>query len=168
MSSLIRTRRIGLVVVLTIGVLSIHALATTTITAVAYAGEHHGSGHGGGHDGGMDEHGGAGGDGGHHGGDGHENAPTEAGARAIEVTAGRFRFEPDAIAVAAGEDVTIIMRSTDLFHDFFVKGEGHIVGAKAKKTKKGGLRIDEPGTYKFWCTVAGHRAAGMKGTVVVQ
>lgn len=131
------------------------AAIATLAPAVALAGEDHG--------GGMDEHGGGRGS-----GDGHRNAPTEVGAREIEVTAGRFRFKPNRITVGAGEDVTIVLSSRDLFHDFFVKGEGHIVGAKAKKTKKGGLTISEPGTYKFWCTVEGHRAAGMKGTIVVQ
>jgi plastocyanin len=121
-------------------------------------------GHGGGHDTDMDMdmdgHGGS--------GSGHRNAPTEAGAREIAVTAGRFRYKPNELTITAGEDVTIVLSSTDLFHDFFVKSEGHIVGAKAKKTKKGGLTIDKPGTYRFWCTVEGHRAAGMKGTIVVR
>jgi uncharacterized cupredoxin-like copper-binding protein len=26
----------------------------------------------------------------------------------------------------------------------------------------------KPGTYEFWCTVAGHKEAGMTGTLVVQ
>lgn len=140
--------------------IAITALATLT-PAAALAGEDggHGSGHDMDTDMDMDGHG---------GGSGHRNAPTTAGAREIDVTANRFRFKPNEITVAAGEDVTIVLSSTDLFHDFFVKSEGHIVGAKAKKTKKGGLSIDEPGTYKFWCTVEGHRAAGMKGTIVVQ
>lgn len=139
--------------------IAITAVATFT-PAAALAGED--GGHGSGHDMDMDGHGGG-------SNDGHKNAPTQAGAREIEVTAGKFRYKPNEITVAPGEDVTIVMTSTDLFHDFFVKGEGgHIVGAKAKKTKKGGLSIDEPGTYKFWCTVEGHRAAGMKGTIVVQ
>ena len=49
-----------------------------------------------------------------------------------------------------------------------MKDHGHIVAAKAKKAKRGGLRIDEPGTYRYWCSVKGHRAEGMKGTIVVQ
>ncbi len=138
------------------------AIATTATFApvAAFAGED--GGHGGSMDdhGGMDEHGG--------GGSSHTNTPTATGAREIDVTAGRFRFKPNEITVGAGEDVTIVLSSKDLFHDFFVKGTGHVVGAKAKKTKKGGLMIEEPGTYKFWCTVEGHRAAGMKGTIVVQ
>jgi len=102
--------------------------------------------------------------GGHSGGD----APTVDGAREIDVTAGRFRYQPKKITIAPGEDVTIVMTSTDLFHDLVVKGHGHIVGAKRKKTAEGGLRIDEVGTYKFWCSVKGHRAAGMKGRIVVE
>jgi cytochrome c oxidase subunit II len=140
-----------------IGVLAVVLL----IPAGAYAG---GDGHGGG----MDEH--RGGGMGQHRGRGHQggDAPTTPGAREIDVTAKSFEFTPDEITIQTGEDVTIVMKSTDIFHDFVVKGEGHIVGAKAKKTKQGGLRIDEPGTYRFWCSVPGHRSAGMKGTIVVQ
>lgn len=108
-----------------------------------------------------------------HGGGGHgstkgENAPTVAGARRIAVSAKSFEFTPDEITIQAGEDVTIVLTSADVFHDFMVKGEGHVVGAKRGKTRRGGLRIDEPGTYKIWCSVSGHRSAGMKGTIVVQ
>ena len=44
---------------------------------------------------------------------------------------------------------------------------GHVVHAKAGKTAMGGLRIDEPGTYRFWCTEKGHKKAGMTGTITV-
>ena len=100
--------------------------------------------------------------------DGHENAPTKKGARRIKVTARSFSYEPKKITIDAGEDITIVMKSTDIFHDLKVKGEGHIVGADAGAKEKGGLRIDKPGTYKFWCTIPGHRAAGMKGKIVVE
>ena len=132
-------------------------IALASIPAVAYAGEGHGDDHGGGsgHDSG--------------GGSKHSaTSPTVPGAREIEVGAKLFAFTPKEITVAAGEDVTIALRSSDILHDFVVKNHGHIVAAKAKKTKRGGLRIDEPGTYRFWCSVEGHRAEGMKGTIVVQ
>ena len=30
------------------------------------------------------------------------------------------------------------------------------------------LKVSEAGTYEFWCTIAGHKEAGMKGTLTVQ
>lgn len=102
-------------------------------------------------------------------GDGGENATTVPGARQIDVTATSFEFTPKEITIAAGEDVTIALTANDVFHDFFVEDDkGHVVGAEMGKTEMGGLRIDKPGTYKFWCTVSGHRTAGMEGTIIVQ
>ncbi len=127
-------------------------LAATSVPGIAHAGDGHGGGGEHGHGSGSKR---------------HESAPTVPGAREIEVSAKSFEFTPDEITVGAGEDVTIVLRSTDILHDLVVKREGHIVSAKAKKTKRGGLRIDEPGTYRFWCSIPGHRKAGMVGTIVV-
>lgn len=104
----------------------------------------------------------------HHAGSGGGNAATTAGARRIKVIARNFAFDPDEITIEAGEKVTIALGSRDVFHDFVVKGKGHIVGADGGKTKKGGLRIKQVGTRKFWCSVPGHRAAGMVGTITVE
>jgi plastocyanin len=136
---------------MTTAVLAVLAVASVPAVAHAY-GDHHDGGHGGGHGSGSKR---------------HENARTVPGAREIEVSAKSFEFSPDEITVGAGEDVTISLRSTDVLHDFVAKRAGHIVSAKAKKTKRGGLRIDEPGTYRFWCSIPGHRSAGMVGTIVV-
>jgi plastocyanin len=89
------------------------------------------------------------------------------GAREIAVTGDDFAFSPDAIAVKAGENVAVVLTADDIAHDFFVKGVGHVVHAKAGKTARGGLRLEKPGTYSFWCTVSGHRKAGMTGTITV-
>ena len=136
-----------------IAIAALAALSVASIPAIAHAGGGHGGG--GGH--------GSGG-----GGKQHRNAPTVPGAREIDVSAKSFEFTPEDITVGAGEDVTIALHSTDVLHDFVVKQQGHIVSAKAKKTKRGGLRIDDPGTYRFWCSVPGHRSAGMTGSIVVQ
>jgi uncharacterized cupredoxin-like copper-binding protein len=63
--------------------------------------------------------------------------------------------------------VTIALTASDVAHDVYVKRIGHVVHAKAGKTAKGGLRIKKAGTYKFWCTIQGHRQAGMAGTITV-
>lgn len=132
------------------------SLAGLSIAAMPQGEDHDGHGNGG-H--GMDMGG---------GGDHGKNAAVVAGARQIKVKATSFRFAPKQIKVQAGEDVTIVLTSKDVFHDFMVQGIGHVVGAKKDKTAKGGLMIDTPGTYRFWCSVSGHRGAGMKGTIVVQ
>jgi plastocyanin len=103
------------------------------------------------------------------GGMGHdESSPVADGARRIEVTATSFEFDPSEITVAAGEDVAIVLTSDDLLHDFTIDELDAHVAADADETNEGGLRADEPGRYTFYCTVAGHRAAGMEGTLVVE
>jgi plastocyanin len=95
------------------------------------------------------------------------NRPVVAGAREIAVTGDDFAFAPDSITVKAGEDVTIVLTAQDIAHDIFVKGIGHVVHAKAGKTARGGLKFKKAGTYTFWCTVSGHKKAGMTGTITV-
>jgi uncharacterized cupredoxin-like copper-binding protein len=89
------------------------------------------------------------------------------GAREIPVIADSLTFAPQKIDLRAGEDVTIVLTSKDLAHDFEVEDVGHIVHAGRGQTRRGGLKIDEPGTYDFWCTVDGHREGGMTGTITV-
>lgn len=107
--------------------------------------------------------------GGHmHGGEVTEPDPVAEDARVIRVVATSFDFAPREIGIEAGEDVAIELVSKDVTHDFIVDGPpGHIVAAEAGETATGGMRIDEPGTYKFWCSVSGHKTAGMEGTIVV-
>lgn len=96
-----------------------------------------------------------------------KNARVVKGAREIGVDATSFEFTPNELAVSARENVTIVLHSADILHDFVVKGHGHVVSAKRNKTARGGLKIDKPGTYRFWCSVSGHRSAGMRGTIIV-
>ena len=96
-----------------------------------------------------------------------ETSPVVDGARRIEVTATSFAFDPDEITVTAGEDVAIVLTSEDVLHDFTIDEIDTHVSAEADETDEGGLRADEPGRYTFYCTVAGHREAGMEGTLIV-
>lgn len=105
-----------------------------------------------------------------HDGSGHGDAsPVAEGAREIEVTARSFEFEPDEITVTAGEDIAIVLTSEDLLHDFTIDElDVHVAADPDDEPAAGGLRADEPGEYTFYCRVAGHRAAGMEGTLVVE
>ena len=96
-----------------------------------------------------------------------KSAPVVAGAAEIAVTSTAYRFTPRVIRVSAGTDVTLVLTSTDIPHDITIEGVGHIVHAGSSKAVRGGLNIAKPGTYVFYCSVRGHRAAGMTGKVIV-
>jgi len=101
--------------------------------------------------------------------DGHdESTPVASGARRIEVEATSFEFDADEITVTAGKDVAIVLTSDDLLHDFTIDDIDVHVAADGGETAEGGLRAAEAGEYTFYCTVAGHREAGMEGTLVVE
>ncbi|MFP5322334.1 MAG: cupredoxin domain-containing protein [Acidimicrobiia bacterium] len=90
------------------------------------------------------------------------------GARTIEVVADDFAFDPDALTVEAGEDVTIALTSVDIVHDLTVDELGYQVVARRGDTEELGLRATEPGTYTYYCSIPGHRSAGMEGTLTVE
>ena len=97
-----------------------------------------------------------------------KNAPVQPGARVILVTASSFSFTPNVITVTAGENVAIRLRSDDAFHTFTIQGQGTVVSVNAGQIASGGFRLRTPGRYVFYCSVPGHRAAGMVGTIIVQ
>lgn len=105
-----------------------------------------------------------------HMGDDDHDEPSEVapGAREIEVTASSFAFDPDTIEVGVGEDAAIVLTSTDILHDLVIDELDAHVSVEGGETATGGLRADEPGTYTYYCSVPGHRDAGMEGTLVVE
>ena len=99
--------------------------------------------------------------------DDHGETPVAEGARRIDVNATSFAYDPDEITVDTGEDVAIVLTSDDLLHDFVIDELDVHVAADRDETAEGGLRADTAGEYTYYCTVAGHREAGMEGTLVV-
>ncbi len=97
---------------------------------------------------------------------------TAATKRVINVSARSYKFTPSKLRVTKGESVTIALKSTDALHDFVVTGPGNsnrvvVSPTGPGQTKRGTLRIAKPGTYQFYCSLPGHRAAGMRGTITV-
>jgi plastocyanin len=83
---------------------------------------------------------------------------------------GALRFDKNTLSAPAGK-VTIVMGNpSPLSHNIAIQGNG--VDVKGAVVSKGGtstVNADlKPGTYTFRCTVDGHAAAGMKGTLTVQ
>lgn len=104
-----------------------------------------------------------------HGTAGHgEPSPVAAGARRIDVSADALSFDPAEIRVAVGEDIAVALTSADMLHDFTVDDLEAHVPAEAGETVEGGFQATQPGNYSFYCSVEGHREAGMEGTLIVE
>jgi uncharacterized cupredoxin-like copper-binding protein len=117
-------------------------------------------------------------------------------AQSVTVTAKEFAFTPAALTVTAGQPVTVILQNNgSVDHDFSIReieisGEakssseapgsgGHMMGGMDDQPKlhvatgagaKGTLTFtpSKPGMYEFYCTVAGHKEAGMAGLLTVK
>ncbi len=103
--------------------------------------------------------------------DAHEDegtSPVAEGARRVEVVAGDFAFNPDEITAEPGEDLAIVLTSEDILHDFTIDELDAHVAAGAGETAEGGISDLEAGTYTYYCSVPGHRDAGMEGTLTVE
>ncbi len=99
-----------------------------------------------------------------------ENAPVGKGAREIAITGTSFAFSPKTIELKAKEKVALVLTAADAEHDVSVEGVAgvdHVVHAENESTEQGGLTIAEPGTYTFFCSISGHRKAGMVGRIIV-
>ena len=83
-----------------------------------------------------------------------------------------LKFEPATITVKRGTPVRLTLTSTGaLEHDWVVDNlDGKKVqvhaGPKASATVE--FTPTAAGSYEFYCSIPGHREAGMKGTLIVQ
>lgn len=119
-------------------------------------------------------------------------APTEP--QSLTVTTNEFTFAPAQISVASAAPVELILQNAGAVeHDWSVReidlsgqpttsgesGAGHMAGDMHDAPKlhiaaapgaQGTLSFvpSKPGTYEFYCTVAGHKEAGMVGTLTVK
>lgn len=90
-----------------------------------------------------------------------------ADARRVEVVGDDFTFTPDEIAAEAGEPLAIALTSEDTVHDLTIDELDVQVEADRGDTEVVGLQVDEPGSYTYYCSLPGHRSAGMEGTLTV-
>jgi nitrite reductase (NO-forming) len=90
----------------------------------------------------------------------------------VSVRARSYSYTPKRLSLPAGQRVTVQLTSADVRHDFAVSGPGFkskvIVTVNPKKTATGTLTLPKPGKYTFYCTIQGHRAAGMQGTITAR
>jgi plastocyanin len=98
----------------------------------------------------------------------HADSPPIDDAPEIEVAASAMAFEPSSIELEAGSPVNVVLSSADIFHDLVLDEVDFHLGAEDQRTATGGLVIDRPGTYTAYCSVPGHRSAGMELELTVR
>jgi uncharacterized cupredoxin-like copper-binding protein len=96
-----------------------------------------------------------------------DDATPIEGAPQLAVSAGELVFDPDRIELPAGFPVNVALTSTDIFHDLVVDEIDFHLGADRDETAVGGLMFEDPGTYIAYCSVPGHREAGMELEIIV-
>jgi len=84
---------------------------------------------------------------------------------------GQLAYVTNKAEATAGPITVKMGNESDVEHDIALEGNG--VTAKGEVVGKGGtseFHVDDlqPGTYQYFCTLPGHRAAGMEGTLTVK
>jgi uncharacterized cupredoxin-like copper-binding protein len=100
-------------------------------------------------------------------------APVSSRGSTISIAAnpsGMLMFTTSSLSAKAGKVTIDFTNSSPLAHNFtLASSSGTVLGATP--TFKGGtktLTVDlKAGTYTYYCSVPGHRAAGMQGTLKV-
>jgi plastocyanin len=79
---------------------------------------------------------------------------------------GQLAFEKDTLTAPAGEITLVMENPAALDHNIAIEGEGEgeVVGQGGTSRVTATL---EPGEYTFYCSVPGHQAGGMEGTLTV-
>jgi uncharacterized cupredoxin-like copper-binding protein len=93
-------------------------------------------------------------------------ATAHAAAATVNVTAMEFKFKLSTKSVKHGKVTFKITNNGAVQHDFSIDGVKSKLIASHKTTS---ISVDfkKKGNYSYMCTVPGHAAAGMKGTLKV-
>jgi plastocyanin len=104
------------------------------------------------------------------GGGGDEGEPS-GGGTTLELAAdpgGAFSFDKKTLEAPAGTITIHLTNDASIPHDIAVEGNGVDEASDTVTNGETSLTVDlEPGTYTFYCSVPGHRAGGMEGTLTV-
>lgn len=98
----------------------------------------------------------------------------EGGGAALEIEAspeGNLEFTSDTESAKAGKVTVDFNNESPVPHDVAIEDEGGETVGKTEIIAEGSDSTTvtlKPGEYKYFCTVPGHRQAGMEGTLTVK
>lgn len=86
----------------------------------------------------------------------------------ITVMGKEFSYDPATLTVKAGRPVTVVLRNTgSIEHDITVDETKFKLTVPGNSARDKALMFEKPGTYEFYCSLPGHKSAGMKGELSV-
>lgn len=86
----------------------------------------------------------------------------------VSVVATEFAFAPADLTAPADTDVTLSVENQgNVEHDLTIRDQDVQVIAMPGETGTGTFNLS-PGEYQFYCSIPGHEAAGMLGTITVE
>jgi plastocyanin len=99
---------------------------------------------------------------------------TEAGVETVELTSpetGELVFEPESLEARVGEVAIDYTNPSEVPHNVAIEGDGEELAQS--ETVTGGDSATatvalEAGEYVYYCSIPGHREAGMEGTLTVE
>jgi plastocyanin len=100
------------------------------------------------------------------------SSPAATAATALKLAAdpaGALSYDAKALSAKAGTVTITLANSSPLEHNLTIASGSTVLGATPSFTggaKSVTLKL-KPGTYTFYCSVPGHRQAGMEGTLTV-
>lgn len=86
----------------------------------------------------------------------------------VTLVATEFAYDPSSVTLSAGTPVEIVLDNQGAVeHDVTVEDGDEVVHVAAGDTGSGTLTL-EAGSYTFYCSIPGHREAGMEGTITAE
>jgi plastocyanin len=102
-----------------------------------------------------------------------QDAPPGETVQTLELSAGpdtELAFDPPELEAQAGTVALLLSNPTPLPHNVAIEGPGGVSEEGPVVQTDGESEVEaelEPGEYTFYCSVTGHREAGMEGTLTV-
>jgi nitrite reductase (NO-forming) len=95
-------------------------------------------------------------------------APNPQAPADLSVAATEFAFDQPTLRVEPGQRVHLSLNNRGVIeHNLHVDGVPAALDAKPGQIARADFTFDKPGTYEFFCSIPGHKDAGMKGQLIV-
>jgi uncharacterized cupredoxin-like copper-binding protein len=93
--------------------------------------------------------------------------PTGPAVETVQIQSGNTFFKPTQLNVKPGI-IAIDLKNESGTHDLVIKGlPGFMLDVSGSGSKASGKVDLKKGSYQFYCTIPGHKEAGMQGTITV-